>query len=137
VNLADWREACHWISENAPPDAVFLTPRLDHTFRWYAQRAEVASRKDIPQDAPGIVEWWRRNCELYRSSAGPGPPAWQSSQAELGAARLTELGRKYGADYVITTPFPAVALERVGPRHLSYAIYRLPAEAPRRPSQQP
>ncbi len=55
--------------ENTPTDAVFLTPRLAQTFRWYAERAEVVNRKDIPQDAPGIVEWWRRNLLAFMESA--------------------------------------------------------------------
>lgn len=54
---ADWKEACGWIAENAPEDALFLTPPDSWAFKWYAQRAEYVSRKDCPQDPAGIVEW--------------------------------------------------------------------------------
>ena len=36
------------------------------------------------------------------------------------------MGDEFGADYVVTTALPAVALERIGPINPSYAIYRLP-----------
>jgi hypothetical protein len=122
-NLDDWRQMCDWARENTPPDAVFLTPRLAQTFRWYAQRAEVVNRKDIPQDAPGIVEWWRRNLRIHQSDDPD--TRWRASLAELGAERLQALGREYGADYVITAADPPLALPRVGPSSATFAIYRL------------
>ena len=125
ANLAAWREACQWAADETPPDAVFLTPRLAQTFRWYASRAEVVSRKDIPQDAKGIIEWWRRMLAIHCIDPGTEDARWRESLAELGAERLRELGREFGADYVITSAEPAVALERVGPLNPSYAIYRL------------
>jgi hypothetical protein len=126
VNLDEWRELCAWIAEQTPPEAVFLTPRLAQTFRWYAGRAEVANRKDIPQDAAGLVEWWRRVTQIYRADAGTPQAYWRESLAPRGSRALVELGREFGADYLITTADPPLALERVGPRGASYAIYRLP-----------
>ncbi|HEY2895107.1 MAG TPA: DUF6798 domain-containing protein, partial [Pirellulales bacterium] len=126
VNLPAWRELCEWIAENTPSDAVFLTPRLDQTFHWYAGRAEVVSRKDIPQDARGIVEWWRRNQALYAASSAD-EASWRESLAELGSKRLIELGHEFGADYVVTSAYPKLNLERIGPLSASYALYRLPA----------
>jgi hypothetical protein len=125
ANLPAWRELCEWIAEHTPQDAVFLTPRLDQTFHWYAGRAEVVSRKDIPQDARGIVEWWRRNLAIYAVSPSD-ESSWHDSLAELGSNRLIELGQEFGADYVITSAYPSVNLQRVGPPSASYAIYRLP-----------
>jgi hypothetical protein len=125
ANLPAWRELCEWIAERTPEGAVFLTPRLDQTFHWYAGRAEVVSRKDIPQDARGIVEWWRRNQLLYATSSAD-EASWHESLAELGSKRLIELGQEFGADYVVTSAYPVVNLERVGPQSASYALYRLP-----------
>lgn len=125
ANLPAWRELCEWIAEHTPADAVFLTPRLDQTFHWYAGRAEVVSRKDIPQDARGIVEWWRRNQALYAASSAD-EASWRESLAELGSQRLINLGREFGADYVVTSAYPALNLERQGPPSASYALYRLP-----------
>ena len=56
----DWKPACLWIKENTPEDAVFLTPRYQKSFKWYAERGEVFSTKDIPQDALSITEWSER-----------------------------------------------------------------------------
>ncbi len=131
-NLDDWRQMCDWARTNTPPDAVFLTPRLAQTFRWYAQRAEVVNRKDIPQDAPGIVEWWRRNVEIHRADEVTSDARWRASLAELGADRLKILGRQYGADYVITRADPPLPLPRVGPPSATYAIYRLTDERSQR-----
>lgn len=53
-------DACLWVDQNTPRDALFLTPRQNVGFKWYAQRAELVTWKDCPQDAPGIVEWKSR-----------------------------------------------------------------------------
>lgn len=53
----DWQAVCEWISQHTPREARFLTPAEQQTFKWYAGRAELATRKDIPQDARGLVEW--------------------------------------------------------------------------------
>src|SRR5690606_9386389 len=52
-----WQEAGRWVKANAPADARFLVPRWGHSFRWYSSRADVASHKDVPQDAAGVVAW--------------------------------------------------------------------------------
>lgn len=127
-NLHDWQLLCDWVKENTPADAVFLTPRLTQTFRWYAERAEVVNRKDIPQDAEGIVEWWRRNVDIHATKDPNSADRWHASLADLGSARLKVLADRYGADYVITNAEPPVALPRVGPQSASYAIYRLSDE---------
>ena len=122
--LTSWREMCDWAATETPTDALFLTPRLAQTFRWYAGRSEVVSRKDVPQDAAGIVEWWRRLNRIYATDLGS-REVWRESLAELGATRLNELGAEFGADYVITAAYPVVNLQRVGPLNGSFAIYRL------------
>lgn len=57
---SDWLEACEWIRENTPGDALVHTPRQSWAFKWFAQRAEYVSLKDCPQDTPGIIEWNNR-----------------------------------------------------------------------------
>jgi hypothetical protein len=128
ANLEGWREVCAWAAAETPPEAVFLTPRLAQTFRWYAGRAEVVNRKDLPQDAAGIVEWWRRNRRVYGAPPADGA-AWRDSLAELGAERLRALGKEFGAKYAITSAYPPLALERVGPNGASFAVYRLSDDA--------
>jgi hypothetical protein len=131
---AAWWEICDWVSENTPADAVFITPRMAATFRWYTNRSEVVNRKDVPQDAAGLVAWWHRMEDLYRKpAAGDNPPEWRNSLATLDAARLCELGEKYGADYVVTSAYPVLPLRKVSPQNESYAVYQL-AKRIRRPA---
>jgi hypothetical protein len=90
----DWLDVCYWIRTNTSPDSLFLTPRFQQTFKWYAQRAEVASWKDSPQDAVGLVEWKQRMFDIFpRSIDGYGIPMTDQ--------HLREMRVKYKADYVI------------------------------------
>lgn len=126
-----WRRACEWVARSGqiPPDARFIVPEWAQTFRWYAGRGEVANWKEIPQDAQAIVEWWRRIDDLYL--AGRKQPA-DESLADLGARRLEELGRRYGAGYVITVAVPRLDLPVLyeNPRYVIYRLRQpeLPAE---------
>lgn len=122
ANLPDWRDACAWIAENTPDDACFITPRQSQTFRWYAQRSEVATWKDMPQDAEHLVEWWDRIEDLHNSSDPE--RRWHKSLTELPPARLIELGRKYNAQYLLTDAEPALELP-CSYRNKSYAVYEL------------
>jgi hypothetical protein len=124
-HLDDWRKTCAWIADNTPADAVFLTPRLAQTFHWYAQRAEVVSRKNCPQDAAGIVEWWRRLQRIYR-----GPTHWANSVNELGTQHVLEVGQLYRADFAVTLDDPSLDLPVVGPLGSRYVVYRLPRAEP-------
>ena len=60
-----WLDVCRWARDNTSPDAVFLVPRGCDSFKWEAQRAEVGSWKEIPQDARSIVRWFRDMERLY------------------------------------------------------------------------
>jgi hypothetical protein len=94
---ADWRRVSAWITQNTPADALFLTPRDQQTFKWYAGRPEVANWKDVPQDARGIVEWNQRLDEIY-------PRGTDHNLHDLAAFsdhELTELAHKYGARYIV------------------------------------
>ncbi len=65
-SIADgWLDVCRWAREATSPDAVFLVPRGCDSFKWEAQRAEVGSWKEIPQDARSIVRWFRDMERLY------------------------------------------------------------------------
>ena len=132
ASLDDWRASCAWARLHTPADSLFLVPRLSQTFRWYTGRAEVVTRKDVPQDAAGIVEWQRRIHDIYMGDMVDGAPMWRDSLAAVGTKRVVEVGQKYGADYIITEAQPPLALEVVGPAG-AYAIYRIPRD--RRPTR--
>lgn len=121
----DWRAACKWIEANTEVDALFLTPKGQQTFKWYAARAEVVSLKDIPQDARGLVEWRRRMNDVYA------PPVNRLGFAALSDEQLKELANRYEAEYVvIEKPHRALRLKRVYPTgsevNATFAVYRVP-----------
>ena len=90
----DWLDVCDWIKSNTPTDSLFLTPRFQQTFKWYAHRAEVACWKDAPQDALGLIEWERRMLDIFpRSDEGYGLP--------LTDQHLLKLQLSYNLDYVV------------------------------------
>ena len=124
---ADWVAACRWIDENTASDVLFLTPRHQQTFKWYASRAELVNWKDVPQDAATLREWWTIQHKVYpRGVVRYGLAAW-------GVRHLTTMGRKYDADYILLRRNPNTApihLPRVYPNRFakndSYAIYVVP-----------
>jgi hypothetical protein len=128
--LADfraWKEACTWVAESGeiPASARFLTPRVAQTFKWYAGRGEVGTLKEMPQDAAGLVRWWRRLEDLHATGLEP-PDRWYISLAEQGAGRLRQLAARYDAQYAITEATePPLSLPVVF-QNRSYIIYRLP-----------
>ncbi|MEO0530159.1 MAG: DUF6798 domain-containing protein [Planctomycetota bacterium] len=140
IDPASWVAMCEWIEANTPSDAVFLTPRQGRSFKWHAQRAEVVTYKDVPQDAQSMVEWRDRYFDVFQIGTWKsGKPKWTASLALLGADRLRELGEKYGAGFVLNqAPRSDVdrglplrrrpslpVLHRVGP----YTLYELRRES--------
>ncbi|MBL9124268.1 MAG: hypothetical protein JNG90_11595, partial [Planctomycetaceae bacterium] len=107
--------------------ALFLTPRLTQTFKWYAGRAEVVNLKDVPQDARSIVDWWQRLASIHRVLLPTGERVWLDSLAEQSPARLRELAARYEFDYLIAEREPKLDLERIYSNN-SYAVYRLPRD---------
>lgn len=112
-NYRGWRRACHWIAENTPPDARFLTPRRNGSFKWYTGRSEVVTWKEIPQDAQSIVQWWNKLLDIHVLDDPVLGKRWSRTLAELREKRLLELAEKYEADYIVTTWKPALDLEQV------------------------
>ncbi len=128
-NYPAWVDACDWIANNTPPDARFLTPRQATTFKWRAGRAEVAVWKDIPQDAPSMVEWFHRLRNIfYYQIDGQSEPL--NSVGALGTRRAVEMAQLYGASYIVTDQDHPLALEAVYPNREhpndEYVVYAVP-----------
>jgi len=91
----DWLAVCQWIKENTPEDSLWLTPRYQQTFKWYAGRAEVVNWKDVPQDNASVIEWYRRieRCKPPRNHNGT-LRGWTTDE-------LIELAREYRFQWVL------------------------------------
>jgi hypothetical protein len=124
VEYADWIDVCYWITEHSELDDIVLTPRMAATFKWHTGRPEVATWKDVPQDAQSIVEWWERINTLH--ATGETAPRWYSTFAEQDAARLHAIMEKYDARYVIVPLLDDVEPLPIEPLYAndSYAVYR-------------
>lgn len=125
--LSDWREACRWIEQHLPEDACVLTPWDHQTFKWYAGRSEVATWKDIPQDAAGIVQWQQRReniAELMRLTVIGSPTQFRQ--------RLRELSTCYGFEYWLVRSRPTLPSQglRLEFKNRSYSIYHVPPARP-------
>jgi hypothetical protein len=127
ANPLAWQEACTWAADerNTPPAARFITPRMSQTFKWHARRAEVATWKDVPQNAPEIVQWRARIQDLFATDGSDPEYRWYESLNELGARRIEELGRKYQADFLITESIDPPLNLKVVYRNEGYIIYKL------------
>ncbi|HMO13217.1 MAG TPA: hypothetical protein PKD64_01625 [Pirellulaceae bacterium] len=91
----NWKKMCLWIDRNLEQDAIFITPRRQQTFKWYAARAEVVGWKEAPQDAKSLLEWSNRMNELG-----------EFNENSLGVFELLDedirrIGEKYGAKYLV------------------------------------
>lgn len=126
VDYVAWRQACGWIvaSGRIPRDARFLTPRMSTTLKWYTGRAEVGNWKEVPQNAEGLVGWWKRMHALHATGHQHPAHYWHHSLARLRPERLRWLAREYEADYLITRSRPWLPFERLYANR-RYAVYRL------------
>jgi len=121
---AEWREACEWVRKHAPADAVGLIDREGQSFKWHAERGDVANWKDLPQDAAAVVAWFDR-CQRIWTQRQPDGTTLRTSLAFLGARRVAETAQRYGATLVVTRASPPLALP-VAFANDAYAVYRVP-----------
>jgi hypothetical protein len=126
----EWLNTCEWIVTHTPDDEVFLTPRNQQTFKWYAQRGEVVAWKDIPQDAAGVLEWKRRIDEVFPARIGG------YDLAAHGEEELQRLATKYGFRHVVidrsrsTRPLSFVRVYPDRWRGSScFEVYRVPPDS--------
>lgn len=120
TNRENWIDVCRWIERETPRDALFLTPKFNFGFKWYAARAEYVAHKDCPQDAAHLIEWQRR-LDLVRR--------WRDAYQKRGftAEAVTDLQQQTGVDYIVAwtnktyDPYTATPLYQNG----SFAVYRV------------
>lgn len=123
VDYPAWVAVCDWVTANTPPNSLFITPRLNLSFKWRTGRPEVVNRKDIPQDARGIVEWHRRLKDIYYLQVG-GVEQPLDSIGALGTERVGKLARKYHANYVLSDRGQLLSLP-IAFWNEEYVVYRI------------
>ncbi|HEX5471782.1 MAG TPA: DUF6798 domain-containing protein, partial [Lacipirellulaceae bacterium] len=123
TDYAAWIDVCHWVAGNTPHDALFLTPRLNQSFKWRTGRPEVANWKDIPQNAAGIVTWYGRIKDIYYTQFG-GINQPLDSIGTLGTERVRELANKYHARYVLMDRSQLLSLP-IAFWNEEYVVYRI------------
>ena len=100
-NYEDWLDVCKWIEQNTPSEALFLTPRLAHSFKWHTGRPELVTRKDIPQSASDVVEWFQRMRDVHYYQKDDEWRAFKSL-GHAGTSHIEQLSEKHPFDYVLT-----------------------------------
>ena len=122
----DWLAVCRWAQRSSERGDVFLTPRHQQTFKWYAERAEVVNWKDVPQDAASLREWFRRFRDIYPQRLG-------TLRVTIRYDDLKRYRSEYGVRYLIVDQRISanLPLVKVYPRHFesneTYAAYLLPS----------
>lgn len=125
-DYAAWVDACDWIAANTPEESLFLTPRAATSFKWRTGRPEVVTRKDIPQDAASMVQWFQRLCDIHNRQVGDKTKVYWSL-GHQGTARIEHLAQKYQFDYVLTDNRRRLGLPIVY-RNKTYVLYALRQE---------
>ena len=122
----DWMKVCRWVRASAPEDEIFLTPRHQQTFKWYAERAEVVNNKDVPQDAASLREWYRRFRNVFPSRLG-------TIRVTIRYEDLREYRESYGVRFMIVDRrvtgenLPLVKLyPNRNEENETFAVYELP-----------
>jgi len=97
---------CHWIRRHTPSDAVSITPVRQQTFKWNALRAEVVTRKDMPQDAAGLVKWYNLQEAVYPVRRG------RRGLRQLSNDEIASSADTFGANYLLISQFSVAGQKR-------------------------
>ena len=124
-----WNDVCNWISDpknKIPENALFLTPSESKNFKWKTRRPEVATWKDMPQDAKTIKRWYDAIEQLYTYRPKNGPArrdySLQLLYSRYNPERLEKLQEKYKYDYILCGKYPALNLPIVY-ENQGYVVY--------------
>jgi hypothetical protein len=129
-----WIDACRWIADpkNTLQTAKFWVPRDGTTFKWHAQRSDLGTWKNIPQDAEGIVRWQQmmRDLFYYRNEKGQLCDdrsltilLWWKTDEEIEQLRI-----RYGFDYILCSASPELSHHKtfqVVYTNELYKVYRI------------
>jgi hypothetical protein len=133
-SAAEWQDMCQWIKENTPKTAKFWVPRDGHTFKWYTQRSDIGTHKNIPQDAESIVKWRKAMNDLYKYKNADGENATDRLITSLINSKTEEkiaaLQQEYGFTYILCAQayeMPSHSTLQMVYENDVYCLYRLTA----------
>ena len=115
---APWVEACTWLRQETPRDAIVLAPPGKESFTLLARRACVSQFKFFPFTESAVGEWYQRLLDVSGGSAPTNvgfaiPHEVNEKFYDLPDSYLRELMAKYHATYVLTTCTADRDLQRV------------------------
>jgi hypothetical protein len=122
----DWIAVCRWAKQSTPPETMFLTPRHQQSFKWYAERPEVANWKDVPQDAASLIRWKQQFEDIYPARLG-------MIKVTIHYETLRRYRKQYGAQWMIVdnrvvgTDLPLIKAYPIdASNNATYTVYELP-----------
>ena len=113
-----WIDAATWIREQTSPTAVVHAVDVNWAVKWFMQRPEFVNYKDMPQDAPSIVEWNNRLWTIanWRIAA--------FADGRVSVNDLTDLHAQTGITYLICHNFGPINAEPAY-QNREFRIYEL------------
>lgn len=115
----DWSEACRWVRDHSSPANLVHATETGWAIKWYAERPEYVSFKDMPQDAAAISEWNRRLWVMADWKTGT------MLDGRASAAELESLRAETFIRYLICHRFGPVELQPVF-ENSTFRVYELP-----------
>ncbi|MBI3650544.1 MAG: hypothetical protein HY231_05790 [Acidobacteria bacterium] len=115
---SNWVNACLWIRQNTPPNAVFLSPPGTDGFIYLASRSNVVEFKINPDGAQYLQEWYGRLRDLAGGTLPDrqgfaNAPLLNKAYAALSDEQLLALAQRYQASYALLPKSSTTNLEVV------------------------
>jgi len=107
AKMQDWKTACRWIRTHSKPSDLMYVADTGWAAKWFAQRPEYVSFKDMPQDAASIIEWNHRlwNIARWRRAA--------MADSQVTPEELIDLRTQTGIRYFVCSRFGPLLSEPV------------------------
>lgn len=124
-----------WVNQNTEKDALILMPPTEEDFRVFSGRSTAGSWKDWTYNvldrkfAFEMQERLKDFCGISADVCKTRRPCWElckKNYAKLNEARIGELVKKYGIDFIVRQSNNPLNLEMVY-QNQKYLIYKAPA----------
>ncbi|MCB9790402.1 hypothetical protein H6764_00035 [Candidatus Nomurabacteria bacterium] len=129
VTASSNRAAYQWVAENTSPDDVFLAPIGERNIRLQMNRAVAANFKQFVFKDNQVIEWYEE-IKDFCGMEEPNCRGWACAEycdskfSAYSEEQLLTLGKKYHAEYLITTN-PNIHKFDLVYKDTKYSIYKL------------